>query len=647
MNRASPAIDRWLMVTITACVVGGIPCKAFAQTTQPDVKPFRFGAFERTLTGLSLPTSAAIAADGTIYVADAGEHQIVVFSRAGERLRSFGALGDGAGQLRAPASLAIGGDGLIYVVDTGNVRIQVFDSTGTLVRGWGTRGREPNEFCSPRGIALTGDRVYVADTGNQHVKVFTSEGQLLLDLGSTGDVDLFKQPVDVAVDDGGRMFVLDADRNCVMSFESDGTFIGSWGDYGPFSGLLNNPQDIELRGDQVFVTDTNNHRVQVFRADGEALRQWGVHDFTRHEGQGRIHYPHDLAIGGPADATFAVLCEPLEHRCQILAALAPGLAEEPRQGIGAADATHYGQRLAIDGRLMLIPEPEHHFVYVFDLQQEIPTLINQFGQRGTKFGMFIRPTGVMLNEQNRSMVVADPSAGRLQTFSIDFKPDQPLKFDPFITKFVNAVDLTHPHFAQPVPELHWRLLPETVRRDAAGNLHVLDQRTAMVVVFDPHMQFVRAYGGFGSGHGQLRGPTDFAFSPDGSTAYVVDAGNFRVQAFDREGKPRMSFGSFGKGDGQFRQPFGIAVDRDGFIYVSDVLADRVQKFDANGRFIAKWGSRGLNHGEFWRPMGMAIDSRNRLIVIDHGNHRAQMFSLDGVWLGTFGGGRPALKSEME
>jgi hypothetical protein len=46
-------------------------------------------------------------------------------------------------------------------------------------------------------------------------------------------------------------------------------------------------------------------------------------------------------------------------------------------------------------------------------------------------------------------------------------------------------------------------------------------------------------------------------------------------------------------------------------------------------------------------MGLAIDSRNRLLVIDHGNHRAQMFTLDGQWLGTFGGGRPVGRSDME
>ncbi len=641
MRNQKPFNTRIAMCALMRVVLVLAAAPAFAQSPS-DVRPFRFGPFETALVGLGLPSAAGVSDDGSIFIADAGLHQVLVYSRSGDRLRAFGVLGDGAGQLHAPMSIAVGSDGLVYVADTGNDRVQVFTAAGNVVRTWGKRGRGEGEFCSPQGIAAQGDRIVVADTGNQRVQVFGIDGQFVMSL--TGDgAQMLKRPVAVAVDETGRIFTVDADKDAVFVFDSTGQFVRAFGDYGPFAGLLNDAQGIACYGSQVLLADTSNHRVQFFDAQGDMKKQWGIHDPASHEGNGRIHYPHDVTIA--PDGSFAVLCEPLEHRCQIFRGVQPGDPEEPRQANAISEQTHFGQRLAIDGRLLLIPEPEHHFIYVLDLMNEAPIMINQSGQRGTKFGQFIRPEGIVVDEKSRTTMIADPSLNRVQTFSLAFKPEETLKYDPFFARFVRSVDFTHPKFAKPVPRMLWPLSPEAIRRDAQGNLHVLDTRNAMVIVFDVGMNFVRAYGEYGSGPGQLKQPTDVAFGPDGATAYVVDAGNCRVQAFDMSGKPTLTFGSFGEGDGQFRSPFGIAVDRTGAVFISDAQADRVQKFDATGLFLKQWGKRGLNHGEFWRPLGMAIDGRDRLFVIDHGNHRAQLFTLDGEWLGTFGAGRSTMKSQ--
>lgn len=634
---------RWVMLSVALAITAA---NAVARQQPPsDVRPFRFGPFETSLTGLGLPSGAAIGEDGSIFIVDAGTHQVLVYSRSGDRLRAFGTLGSAPGQLHSPTSIASGTDGLLYVADTGNDRVQVFTAAGNLVRAWGKRGQGDGEFCSPLGIAAKGDRIVVADTGNQRLQEFGVDGRFVRSLsGSTDGSKTLKRPVAVAIDHADRIFAVDADQDSVFVFDSGGAFIRAFGDYGPFAGLLNDAQGITCFGGQVLLADTSNHRVQFFTETGEMKKQWGIHDPISHEGNGRIHYPHDVAIA--PDGSFAVICEPREHRCQVFRGLQQGDPDEPRQANSIADQTHFGQRLAIDGRLLLIPEPEHHFIYVLDLMREGPVMINQSGQRGTKFGMFIRPTGIIVDEKTRTTMVADPSLARVQTFSLDFKPDETLKYDPYFARFVRSVDFTHPRFAKPAPDMHWPLLPEAIRRDAQGNLHVLDMRNAMIIVFDSEMNFVRAYGGYGSDAGELLQPTDFAFSPDGQTVYVADAGNLCVQAYDMQGRPTIRFGTAGDGDGQFRSPFGIAVDKTGAVFVSDALADRVQKFDADGAFVKAWGKRGLEHGEFWRPLGMGIDGRDRLFVVDHGNHRAQMFTLDGDWLGTFGAGKSTMKSQL-
>jgi tripartite motif-containing protein 71 len=622
--------------------------------TKPAAARFRFGALQTELIGLASPMSAAVANDGMIFVADAGDHRITMFAPDGRQRGAFGSLGKEPGKFHAPSSIAISDDDLIFVTDSGNDRVQVLGRDGSSLRQWGSRGLDPGQFCQPRGIALQDDRVYVADTGNHRVQVFDASGMFIEEWGGLGRGDgQFIAPVDVAIDhESDEVFVLDADNNRVQRFTADGVFIKGWGDFGPFGGLLNNPQGIAVHAGQVFVTDTGNHRVQVFDREGELLRQWGVHDPMAHEGKGKIHYPFDVAIGGFGDDAFAVLCEPQEHRCQVFRAAAAGATEEPRQGIGAGEQTHFGQHMAIDaldaGGLMMIAEPENHFVYLFDLRQQAPIIISQIGQRGLKFGQFLRADGLLVDATSEQAWIADASTARLQMFSLDYRPEEAVKFAPFMWKFVRGYDLRDPRFA-PEDRLPWPLTPDALKRDPKGMLHVVDSRNGSVMVFDDEMQCVRRIGRYGMGAGQLREPSDVAFSPDGAITYVVDAGNHRVQAFDGEGKPIFAFGAHGTGDGQFRDPFGIAVAPDGSVFVSDRLRDDVQKFDGRGRFLMKWGTRGVEHGQFWQPAGLAIDptgGRQRVMVIDHGNHRAQMFSLDGEWLGTFGAGKVALKSQQ-
>jgi len=93
----------------------------------------------------------------------------------------------------------------------------------------------------------------------------------------------------------------------------------------------------------------------------------------------------------------------------------------------------------------------------------------------------------------------------------------------------------------------------------------------------------------GSDDGRFSFPISFAVAPDGR-AYVLDAGNARVQVFDADGVYLTQWGTRGSGEGQFNFGLGlrgsegldlrgsIAVDDDGYIYVADVGNQRIQKF---------------------------------------------------------------------
>jgi hypothetical protein len=75
----------------------------------------------------------AMAADGRLYVANAGSNEVRVFERDGSYVRSLGRTGDGPGEFRFTGRLLLDADTLI-VIDGQLSRATLFDTTGAVVR---------------------------------------------------------------------------------------------------------------------------------------------------------------------------------------------------------------------------------------------------------------------------------------------------------------------------------------------------------------------------------------------------------------------------------------------------------------------------------------------------------------------------------
>ena len=65
----------------------------------------------------------AVAADGSVWVADTGNNQLIVYGPALTQPRTLGKKGSGPGEFSGPVGIAAGPSGSVYVADVMNRRI--------------------------------------------------------------------------------------------------------------------------------------------------------------------------------------------------------------------------------------------------------------------------------------------------------------------------------------------------------------------------------------------------------------------------------------------------------------------------------------------------------------------------------------------
>jgi sugar lactone lactonase YvrE len=238
------------------------------------------------------PRDVAIAPDGTLYVADSGNHRIqhiALDDQGGFKvLKTWGSFGEGAnvpgGIFNEPWGIAVGPDGSVYVADTWNHRIQKFTKDGDFLLAWGYFGQaeKPEAFWGPRDVAVDAlGRVFVTDTGNKRVVVFNPDGQYITEFGSYGmAAGQFDENVGIAVDAKERVYVADTWNQRLQVFAEQGqnNFIStnSWDIAGWYGQSLDNKPYVTVDEEgHVLVSDPEGYRVIEFTAEGQFMRFWG------------------------------------------------------------------------------------------------------------------------------------------------------------------------------------------------------------------------------------------------------------------------------------------------------------------------------------------------------------------------------------
>ena len=171
--------------------------------------------------------------------------------------------------------------------------------------------------------------------------------------------------------------------------------------------------------------------------------------------------------------------------------------------------------------------------------------------------------------------------------------------------------------------------PDWIAVNSKGTIAVSDNEEHCILIFDKNGNFVREFGCYGEGPGQLANPAGITFLND-NEVLVGDDDNGQIQQFNvQTGNFVKSFGKRGTGDGEFIAPQGIFISDEGHVIVADCLNNRIQVFDEDGKFMSKFGDNGP--GELCEPSG-CIYHKNKFIVSDSGNHCLKVFGKAGKFL---------------
>jgi sugar lactone lactonase YvrE len=267
------------------------------------------------------PAGLAVDSRGNVFVADSGNHAIrkidpqgVVTTVAGTGVMGYADGRADEARFNHPQDVAVAPDGTLYVADTGNHAIRKIAPDGTVstlnalservvevVPGYVVEAGDYQDgplseakFNEP--FALEWDRsgnLYVSDSGNHLIRyvdlaagrVSTVAGTVRRDMYAEGALYAagayadgaarqagFHFPKGLAATDDGGLVIADS-LNHTVRFLHDGTVTTLAGsmraEHGFADGvnggnLLHNPTDVAIAGDQLLIADAYNQRIRLY-----------------------------------------------------------------------------------------------------------------------------------------------------------------------------------------------------------------------------------------------------------------------------------------------------------------------------------------------------------------------------------------------
>lgn len=284
-----------------------------------------------TAAQIRTPQRMTFSADGTLYLADFGNHRIRTVSPNGTvaTLAGLGTSGyvngtNMAARFYGPAGVAFGPDDTLYVVDMYNYRIRAIAPGGgvSLLAGSGSatfaNGTGASaSFNAPSGIAVDSSGIiYVTDRGNNRIRAITPAGvaSTYAGTGTAGSANgarlsaQFNSPSDIAIGPDGTFYITDWGTHSVRTISPAGVVgkLAGTGIAGTTNGAGTAAQfqlpegiAVDSKG-TVYVADTANNLVRMITPAGVVSTLAGTGVSGSADGKGsaaQFRAPHGIAVG--------------------------------------------------------------------------------------------------------------------------------------------------------------------------------------------------------------------------------------------------------------------------------------------------------------------------------------------------------------
>lgn len=204
-----------------------------------------------------VPVGLAIGGAGELWVLDDKKSRVVKVDDKGNLLgKNFGSSGSGAGQFNDPSDITVSASGRIWVADAGNDRIQVFSNEGVFQN-------EIRKLNNPIGVSVSPqETVFVLE--KKKVLIYTPQLELLamIDRNQNDPLAQLDDPKDILATNDELMVL---DGNQVKVYSHAGKYLRSFATKGKNRGELNEPIAIARKDETTFyISEQENKRIQVF-----------------------------------------------------------------------------------------------------------------------------------------------------------------------------------------------------------------------------------------------------------------------------------------------------------------------------------------------------------------------------------------------